>query len=516
MRSDIEVKGRAVPGQEAVLTDEALDLVADLERQFGGGREDLLLRRAIRQADLDRGGSYEPPTDTRHVREGDWRLPPPPRDLEDRRVELSAPATDRRKIVNALNSGAQTYLADLEDSVAPNWTNHVVSQIHLRQAVRREIDEVSESGKEYRLHERTAVLTVRTRGLHLVEPGLRVGGEPVSAALFDAALFVFHNAHELAARGSGPYLALTKLEGRHEADWWARVLGATEDALGLPRGTVRVTVQLETLPAAFAMDEMLYALREHAVAMSIGRFDYTWSVLRKLKASAPILPDRSRLSAAVPFLAAHSALVVHTAHRRGANAIGGAGSLLPSRRDAEQNERALAIARREVEGEVESGFDGVSIIHPDFVAVAARVFAAHLEGRVDQKDWMGAEVEPRELLHFGNGASPLTPEGVRETVHSALLYLDVWLRGEGAVAVANRMVDAATAELGRAQLWHWAQKGAELEDGRRFTLPLFRELLAEEVAALGGADEGSLGQAAERLTRMVEAREPEEFFTLTT
>ena len=516
MRTDIEVRGPAVPGQETVLTEDALDLVADLHHRFGGGREDLLLRRAIRQADLDRGGRYEPPTDTRHVREGDWTLPPPPPDLADRRVELSAPATDRRKIVNALNSGAQTYLADLEDSVAPNWTNHIVSQLHLRQAVRREIDEVSEAGKAYRLHERTAVLTVRTRGLHLVEPGLLVAGEAVSAALFDAALFVFHNARELVARGSGPYLALTKLEGRHEADWWARLFAALEEALDLPRGTVRVTVQLETLPAAFEMDEMLFALREHAVAMSIGRFDYTWSVLRKLKAAAPILPERSRLNASAPFLVAHSALVVHTAHRRGAHAIGGAGSLLPSRSDAEQNERALRIARQEVEADFDAGFDGVSVIHPAFVAVAHEVFAARLEGRSDQKDRVGVEVAPSELLRFGNGAPPLTPEGVRETVHAALLYLDVWLRGEGAVAVRGRMVDAATAELGRAQLWHWVQKGAELEGGRRFTLPLFRELLAEEVAALGGEGEGSLGHAAERLTRMVEAREPEEFFTLTT
>jgi len=520
---DVKLKrsGQPPADEERVLTAEALRFVAGLERRFRPVRADLLARRELRQADFEKG--IEPGFDptTREVREADWRVALAPRDLDDRRVEITGPV-ERKMMINALNSGASVFMADFEDALSPTWENVVAGQANLADAVRRELAFESPEGKAYRLHEKTATLVVRPRGWHLPEKHLVVDGEPVSASLFDFGLYFFHNAVALLDRGSGPYFYLPKLEGHLEASLWSEVFAAAEAELAIPRGSVRATVLVETILAAFEMDEILYALCDYAAGLNAGRWDYIFSVLRKFHGHAPVFPDRAQVTMTVPFLRAYTELLVRTCHRRGAHAIGGMAAFVPSRRDREVNERALAAVRDDKEREAGDGFDGTWVAHPDLVPVAREVFDRVLGERPHQKDRRREDVaDPGQatasrLLDFHVEGGRVTAAGLRNNVSVALQYLDAWLQGTGAVAIFDLMEDAATAEIARSQLWQWVHRWAPLADGdarRLVDADLYRSIRDEELARLGDG-QGRLQDAAALLDRLVLAPEFLPFLTI--
>ncbi len=520
MEVELKVPGEGPAGRERVLTEEAMRFVAGLERRFGDVRRDLLARRELRQADFEKG--IEPGFDetTRDIREGDWRVTVAPRDLLDRRAEITGPV-ERKMMINALNSGANVFMADFEDALSPTWENVVAGQANLMDAVRRELAYESPEGKRYRLNDEVATLVVRPRGWHLVEKHALVDGRPVSASLFDFGLFFFHNAVELLKRGSGPYFYLPKLEGHAEAALWAEVFAAAEQELGVPRGSVRATVLVETLLAAFEMDEILYVLRDYAAGLNAGRWDYIFSILRKLHGHAPVFPDRAQVTMTVPFMRAYTDLLVKTCHRRGAHAMGGMAAFVPSRRDREVNERAFAAVRADKEREAGDGFDGTWVAHPDLVPVAKEAFDRALGERAHQKDRLREDVHPadevtaRRLLDFRVEGGQVTEAGVRNNVSVALQYLDAWLQGSGAVAIFNLMEDAATAEIARSQLWQWVHRWAPLagEGKRQVDAELYRALRAEEMAKLGGEGTGRLADAARLLDGLVLAPDFVPFLT---
>jgi len=447
-----------------VLSAEALDFVADLNRHFDPARRDLLAERVRRQADLDAGvdpgffgehGLDELPA----AREGDWRVAPAPADLEDRRVEITGPV-DRKMVINALNSGARVFMADFEDANSPTWANVVDGQVNLADAVRREIDFTSPEGKRYALAEKTATLLVRPRGWHLEERHATQGGRPVSASLFDFGLYFFHNARELVARGSGPYFYLPKLESHKEARLWNEVFLRAQGLLGLPAGTVRATVLIENVLAAFEMEEILYELRQHSAGFNAGRWDYIFSCIKKFRSRDRVFPDRGQVTMTVPFMRAYTERLVEICHRRGAHAIGGMAAFIPNRRQPEVTERAIAKVREDKELEAGSGFDGTWVAHPDLVPVAMEVFDRHLGDRPHQKHRLRDDVDvaAAELIDFRIAGGEVTEAGVRQNVAVALQYVDAWLQGTGAVAIANLMEDAATAEISRSQLWQWVHR----------------------------------------------------------
>jgi malate synthase len=503
MKAGIELRGAAVAGQERVFTPEALAFVAELERRFGPDRRALLERRDERLAALAAGERFDFLPETREVREGEWRVAAAPADLDDRRVEITGPV-ERKMMINALNCGARVFMADFEDSLSPTWSNVVEGQINLLDAVRRQLHLVTPE-KEYRLGERLATLLVRPRGWHLEERHALLDGRPVSASLWDFGLYFVHNAGELLARGSGPYLYLAKLESHREARLWNQVFDFAEEAAGVPRGSIRATVLIETLPAAFEMEEILFELRDHAAGLNAGRWDYIFSILRKLRDHAPLFPDRAQVTMEVPFMRAYTDLLVRTCHRRGAHAIGGMAAFIPSRRDRELNETALARVREDKEREVGDGFDGTWVAHPDLVPVAQQVFDRVLGARPHQKERRREEVRggADALLDFRVPGGEVSERGVRNNLTVALQYLDSWLRGIGAAAILNLMEDTATAEISRSQLWQWVRKEAALPDGRRLTRELYRAMRGEELAALGGPGTGRLGEAAELLDALV-------------
>jgi malate synthase len=516
----LEVPGTVPAAQERVLTGEALRFVAGLEKRFGSVRRDLLARRELRQADFEKG--IEPGFDetTREIREGDWRVTTAPEDLLDRRVEITGPV-ERKMMINALNSGANVFMADFEDALSPTWENVVTGQANLMDAVRRELAYESPEGKRYRLNDEIATLVVRPRGWHLLEKHLLVDGQPVSASLFDFGLYVFHNAVELLDRGTGPYFYLPKLESHTEAALWSEVFGAAEEALGVPHGSIRATVLIETILAAFEMDEILYALKDYAAGLNAGRWDYIFSILRKLHGHAPILPDRAQVTMTVPFMRAYTELLVKTCHRRGAHAMGGMAAFVPSRRDREVNERALAAVRADKEREAGDGFDGTWVAHPDLVPVAREAFDRALGERPHQKDRLREDVHPADevtasrLLDFRVEGGTVTQAGLRNNVSVALQYLDAWLQGSGAVAIFNLMEDAATAEIARSQLWQWVHRWAPLagEGKRQVDAELYRSLRGDELQRLGGERAGRLGDAARLLDSLVLAPEFVPFLT---
>jgi malate synthase len=488
-----------------VLTDEAIAFVADLQRRFGPLRLELLHLREERQAELDAGARPTFLAATREMRESEWRVAPAPPDLDDRRVEITGPA-EAKMMINALNSGARVFMADLEDALSPTWRNVVGGQAALIDAVRRELTFESPDGKAYRLNDRTATLLVRPRGWHLVESGLLVDGVPISASLFDFGLYAFHNGRELLARGSGPYVYLPKLESHTEARLWNDVFIHAQEALAIPRGSIRATVLIETILAAFEMDEILYELREHAAGLNAGRWDYLFSAIKKLRAWPDVtVPDRSQLAMTVPFMRAYTELLVRTCHRRGAHAIGGMAAFIPNRRDPAVTEVALARVREDKERESADGFDGTWVAHPDLVPIALEVFDRVLGERPHQKERLREDVavEAAQLLDLRVPGGAVTEAGVRANVRVALAYLDNWLRGNGAAAIDNLMEDAATAEIARSELWHWRVRGARLGDGRTVDAPLYEGIRDEELARLGGADAGRLADAAELLDRLV-------------
>jgi malate synthase len=515
----VAVVGRDLETAPRVLTPAALEFVAALHRRFNPTRLQLLARRAERQAALDAGERFDFLAETAEVRRAEWGVAPTPRDLQDRRVEITGPV-ERKMMINALNSGARVFMADLEDALSPTWPNVVDGQANLIDAVRRTLAFTSPEGKRYALADRLATLVVRPRGWHLVEKHLLVDGEPVSASLFDFGLYFFHNAVELGRRGTGPYFYLPKMESHREARLWNDVFVTAQEALGVPRGTVRATMLVETLPAAFEMDEMLYELREHAAGLNAGRWDYIFSAIKKLaRVGASVLPDRAQITMTVPFMRAYTELLVRTCHRRGAHAIGGMAAFVPSRRDPEVNERALAKVREDKVRESGDGFDGTWVAHPDLVPVATAVFDGVLGERPHQKDRLREDVRvtAAQLADVRVPGGTVTAEGVRLNVSVALQYLAAWLGGSGAVAINNLMEDAATAEISRAQLWQWIRHGARTSDGATVTAATYRAVRDAELRALEGArgDEGGrLREAAELLDALVLEEQFTEFLTI--
>ena len=514
----LTVHGPVDPAAAAILTPEALLFVAGLERQFRGRRRELLARRQEVQRELDAGARPGFLPATREIRESDWRVAPVPADLVDRRVEITGPV-ERKMIINALNSGANVFMADFEDSTSPTWVNLVEGQINLRDAVRGDISFVSPEGKRYRLGPDPATLIVRPRGWHLDEKHVLLDGEPVSASLFDFGLHLFHNAAALVEKGSGPYFYLAKLENHLEARLWNDVFVEAQRELGLLPGTIKATVLIETVLAAFEMDEILWELRDHAAGLNCGRWDYIFSFIKKFRAHPGfVLPDRADIGMDRHFLRSYSRLLIRTCHRRGAHAMGGMAAQIPIRRDAELNARALAKVREDKRREAHAGHDGTWVAHPGLVALAREEFAAldgphQLDNRRDDV-WVTAA----DLLEVPEGE--VTETGLRQNVNVGLLYLEAWLSGRGCVPLYDLMEDAATAEISRAQVWQQLRHGARLADGRIVDLFLFRRVLSEELDRIRDAvgepafTEGRFDLAASLFQRLVTSPELEDFLTL--
>ncbi|MFL6192664.1 MAG: malate synthase A [Thermoanaerobaculia bacterium] len=510
----LRVTGPASEAGERVLTQEALQFVAALQGEMGAARDDLLRLRTLRQADLARGVGLDFLDHTRHVRETSWQVTHAPDDLNDRRVEITGPV-ERKMMINALNSGASAFMADFEDALSPTWSNVVEGQANLMDAVRRGLSFRSPEGRDYKLNDQVATLLVRPRGWHLPERHVLLGDVPISASLFDFGLYFFHNARELMSRGSGPYFYLPKLESHLEAQLWNRTFNAAQDYLAIPRGTIRATVLIETITAAFEMDEILWELREHAAGLNAGRWDYIFSIIRKFPATGEVLPDRSRITMTVPFMQAYTERLVSTCHRRGAHAIGGMAAFIPSRRDEEVNRNALARVREDKEREARQGFDGTWVAHPDLVPVAREIFDRALGDRPNQKDVLRDDVAVTagQLVDFRIKDGRVTEDGVRSNIAIALTYLDAWLQGQGAVGIRNLMEDTATAEISRAQLWQWIWNGAVLDDGRKLTPELYREIRDQELEAIGSG-QGRVKEAAEILDHLVLNRDFVPFLTV--
>lgn len=486
MIGGVEVRGPIQGRFDEMLTPQALGFLAHLHRAFDSIRRSLMGRRAERQARIRRGGTLDFLPETRSVREGEWRVAPVPADLQDRRVEITGPV-ERKMIINALNSGAKVFMADFEDANAPTWANVVQGHVNLVDAVRRTISYESPEGKAYELNKTIATLLVRPRGWHLDEKHLLVDGQPVSASLADFGLFLFHNARELRDASTGPYFYLPKLECHLEARLWNAVFVAAQEALGIPRGTIKATVLIETVPAAFEMEEILYELREHIAGLNAGRWDYIFSLIKTFRDRADlVLPDRAQVTMTVPFMRAYTDLLVRTCHRRGAHAIGGMAAFIPSRKDPKVNEVALAKVREDKVREANDGFDGTWVAHPDLVPIAREVFDRVLGSRPHQVSRLRQEVavSAKDLLDVRAPGGTITDAGLRNNVSVALQYIESWLRGNGAAAIANLMEDTATAEIARSQVWQWTRHGAKLREGPVVSSDLVRRLEDEELARI--------------------------------
>jgi malate synthase len=480
--SNVEIRGRMGDRYEEVLSDGALELVARLHRELDGLRRDLLRGREDRQAELDAG-------DTLDLVEApeNFTVAPVPPPLQDRRVEITGP-TSRKMVINALNSGARAFMADFEDSNSPYWDNMVGGQVNLADAIRRTIEH-DEKGKHYELGEETAVLLVRPRGLHLPETHLRVGGEPVAGAFMDFGIFMHRNAAELLERGAGPFFYIPKVESRYEAGLWRDAFVIAEEALGLDHGTIKATVLIETIPAAFEMDPILYELRDHSAGLNAGRWDYIFSAIKRFRTRPEFLmPDRSDVTMTVPFMRAYTELLVKTCHSRGAHAIGGMAAVIPSRSDEEANRKAFEAVRADKQREAGDGFDGTWVAHPDSVPVATEAFDEVLGERPNQIERQrdDVHVSADELLSVADTPGDVTEDGLRSNVNVGIQYISSWLRGNGAAGIYGLMEDAATAEIARAQVWQWVRHGQSLDDGREVTPELVRELEVSELERIRG------------------------------
>jgi malate synthase len=511
----VSISGRITPEFTQILTPEALELVAKLHRRFEPRRQELLARRAARQKAFDAGAKPDFLEETKHVRDAEWKVASQPKDLLDRRVEITGP-TDRKMVINALNSGASTFMADFEDANCPTWHNMVDGQINLRDAARRSIT-LEQSGKHYRLNDKTAVLIPRPRGWHLDEKHVTVDGRPVSGGIFDFALYFFHNAKELLARGSGPYFYLPKMESHLEARLWNEIFVLAQQELGIPVGTIRATALIETVVAAFEMDEILYELREHSSGLNIGRWDYIFSCIKKFRADRSFcLADRAQVTMTAPFMRAYALLLVKTCHRRGAPAMGGMAAQIPIKNDPKANEAALEKVRQDKLREVTDGCDGTWVAHPALVPVAKEVFDQHMpQPNQYARQRPDVSVAAKDLLAF-QPEKPITEAGLRNNISVGIQYLGSWLAGNGCVPVFNLMEDAATAEISRSQIWQWIRstKGV-LDDGRKVTVELFRGLLEEELAKVkAAASEGRYDEAAELFERITADDQYVEFLTL--
>lgn len=519
MNQTIQIKGQPQPSQERVLTPEAVEFVAGLHREFDQERRRLLAARVERQRRIDAGEMPDFLSETAHIRaDHTWKVAPVPADLQDRRTEITGPV-DRKMVINALNSGAKVFMADFEDATSPTWANLIAGQINLQDAVRRTIS-FEGGGKSYRLNEKTATLMVRPRGWHLVEKHFLVDGEPVSGGLFDFGLYFFHNAKAALERGTGPYFYLPKMESHLEARLWNRVFEHAQDALGIPRGSIKATVLIETILAAFETEEILFELKDHSAGLNCGRWDYIFSFIKKFR-NRPgfVMPERAQVTMTVPFMRAYCLHVIKTCHARGAHAMGGMAAQIPIKSDPAANEAALAKVLADKEREASDGHDGTWVAHPGLVPVALQAFDKHMPTPNQvfrQRD--DVHVTPAELVAVPGGT--ITEAGLRGNMSVGIQYLEAWLGGNGCVPLYNLMEDAATAEISRTQLWQWMKYGAKLDDGRTITPALYDELLPQVMARIAdevGASRFSAGrysEAAELFTRMSKAADFEEFLTL--
>jgi malate synthase len=485
----IEVTGPVIEGGDEILTPEALEFIAGLQRSFGATRNELIARRAVRRAEVQRTGKLDFLPETAHIRGGAWAVAPAPPALVDRRVEITGP-TDRRMTINAMNSGANIWLADFEDANTPHWRNVIGGQINLRDAIRGDISFDRGDGRVYQLNDGPlATIIVRPRGWHFDERHIIVDGTPVVAALVDFGLYFFHNAQALLDQGKGPYFYLPKMESHLEARLWNDVFTAAEAALGITHGTIRATVLIETIPAAFEMEEILYELRDHASGLNAGRWDYLFSIIKYFRDSGPeyVLPDRSAITMNSPFMRSYTEQLVRACHRHGAFAIGGMAAFIPSRRDAEVNERALSAVRSDKTREVTDGFDGSWVAHPDLVAICKEVFDGVLGAAPNQLNRQREEVVPdaASLIDLSGVSGSVTEAGLRANIDVALRYLAAWLGGLGAVGIHNLMEDAATAEISRSQIWQWVHGSVVLADsGATTDEALVRKLMDDQLDAI--------------------------------
>lgn len=514
----MQIDAPVTPEFAQILTPEALAFVATLHRQFEGRRQTLLKARAERAQRLDAGEKPDFLPETRSIRDGDWKIAPIPPALQCRRVEITGPV-ERKMIINALNSGADSYMTDFEDSNTPNWSNQIQGQINLFDAIRRQID-FEQGGKQYALNEKVATLVVRPRGWHLDEKHVHVDGQRVSGGIFDFGLFLFHNAKEQLARGAGPYFYLPKMESHLEARLWNDVFVLAQDTLGIPQGSIKATVLVETVLGAFEMDEILYELREHSAGLNAGRWDYIFSCIKKFKVDRDFcLADRVKINMTVPFMRAYALLLLKTCHKRGAPAIGGMSALIPIKNDSEKNEIAMAGIRADKKRDATDGYDGGWVAHPGLVDSAMAEFKAVLGEHPNQIDKQRDDVSvtAADLLNFQPEA-PITEAGLRNNINVGIHYLGSWLAGNGCVPIHNLMEDAATAEISRSQVWQWIRspKGV-LEDGRKVTAELVRSFIPQEldrVKGVVGPDSPTYDQAATIFEDMSCREDFTEFLTL--
>ncbi len=516
----VEITADIQPGFAEILTRDALALVADLHRKFEPERQRLMAARAVRQARIDAGEMPDFLAETKHIRDGDWTVAPIPADIQDRRVEITGP-TDAKMVINALNSGASVFMTDFEDANSPSWSNMVQGQINLRDAnLRTLIFDDPKSGKHYELAEKLAVLMVRPRGWHLMEAHMRVDGAPVVGGIFDAALYLFHNHRTLKAQGSGPYFYLPKMQSHLEARLWNSVFVAAQEALGIPNGTIKATVLIEHILAAFELDEILYELRDHMAGLNCGRWDYIFSFIKTFRNHAAfVLPDRGEVTMTVHFLRSYSLLVIKTCHRRKAFAMGGMAAQIPNRRDPEANAIALEKVKADKEREAGDGHDGTWVAHPDLIPVAKEVFdrvmpqANQLAVKRDD-----VNITAADLLAVPAGS--ITEAGLRQNINVGILYMEAWLRGTGAVPLYNLMEDAATAEISRTQVWQWLHHGASFTGGGKITPEVFGSIFAEEVANLkeqvgpDAYEKGRYQEAADLFHGLIVADQCSDFLTL--
>jgi malate synthase len=517
---NLQVRGTIKPEFEEILTPDALQFVSKLVQNFSATREELLQKRMERQKEIDSGKFPDFLEETEEIRNGEWTVAPVPEDLQDRRVEITGPV-DRKMMINAFNSGAKLFMADIEDSHSPTWEGTIQGQINLRDAVKGTISFESPEGKRYELSDHVATLIVRPRGWHLYEKNVLADGEPISASLFDFGLYFYHNAKTLINKGSGPYFYLPKMENHLEARLWNDVFVFAQKELGIPQGTIKATVLIETILAAFEMDEILYELREHSAGLNCGRWDYIFSYLKKFRNHPEfLLPNRELVSMTVPFMRSYSLLCIKTCHRRNAHAMGGMAAQIPVKNDPAANEEAFAKVRADKQREAEDGHDGTWVAHPGMVSTAMEVFDEIMFGanQIDRKR-EDVEVTDKDLLEVPEGA--ITEKGLRTNISVGIQYTEAWLRGRGAVPINNLMEDAATAEISRAQAWQWLHhENGKLDDGRAVTEELFKTLLVDELEKIKdtiGAElyySGKFDQASELFETLTLDRDFEDFLTL--
>lgn len=513
----LEITAPLLPRYDEIFSADACRFVADLCLRFESRRQELLSLRVTRQQEIDAGKLPDFLSETAPIRGGDWRVPPPPIDLIDRRTEITGPV-DRKRAINALNSGAQCWMADFEDANSPTWENVIEGQINMSDAIRRSITFTSPQGKGYALEEKTATIIVRPRGWHLDEKHVLLGGRRVSASLFDWGFYFFHNARELLARGSGPYFYLPKLESHLEARLWNDVFLHAQAALDIPRGSIRATVLIETILGAFEAEEILYELREHASGLNCGRWDYIFSVIKKLRNRPGYLfPDRTLITMTVPFMRAYALHVINVCHRHGAYAMGGMAAQIPIKNDPSANDAALAKVRADKEREAHDGYDGTWVAHPGLVQTAIEAFGRHMHGPNQLHRLHELKITAAMLLEPLHG--PITETGVRWNLHVGVRYLEAWLGGSGAEPIHNLMEDLATSEISRSQLWQWLRFAARLEDGRAITEDLYDRLLAEELAQIRAEygnerfENGRFKEAVELFMRMAKREQFDEFLS---